>query len=160
MRSLIVGSAALLLASTAHAQKKNPLEGAWREIKVHIVSPDSAYELPPARALVVISGRYFSQTSVRAPLGVQQAGAPMPPRTPEEKAARFDQLTANAGTIEWTDTTMTLHLEMARMPTAEGTTSTRTYVLRHDTLWTTLVRPYARDSSKTVTTHATYVRAK
>ena len=162
MRSFIVCTAALVLASTAQAQKKNPLDGAWREIKFHVVSPDSAYEMPVAAGMVVVSGKYFSQTWVRQAPGVQQASAEAsrPLTTPEEKAARFDRLTSNAGTVDVTDSTLTFHLQTARMPSAEGTTTTRTYKLRHDTLWTTLVRPYSKDSSKTVTTHATYVRMK
>ena len=81
------------------------------------------------------------------PRGVQQASAPS---SAEEKAARYDLLTANAGTNEIGDTLITVHLLYAKNPAAVGMTLHGTYKVRGDSMWYTIVRPWAKDSTKTV----------
>ncbi|HMC54386.1 MAG TPA: lipocalin-like domain-containing protein [Gemmatimonadaceae bacterium] len=166
MRPLTTATTTALLvalaATSAHAQKKTPLDGAWHQIASHVVAPDTTYNPAAALGLLIVSGTHYSQIYLR-PVdgGVTQAAAePRTPSTAEEKAARYDALTANTGTFEVVDSVATLHLDFAKTPSAQGTTQKRTFRIRHDTLWLTGSRPWAKDSTKSVKTLLTFVREK
>jgi len=108
--------------------------------------------------LSVISGSYFSNTFVRPQAGgVQQASRVT---TDEEKVARFNVLIANAGKFEVHDSTMVFHYLHAKSTQVAGTSVTRTFRMRRDTLWITAVTPWAKDSTKRVRNTVTLVRER
>jgi hypothetical protein len=149
----------LFVAPLASAQKGgSKLDGAWAIVRERVVAPDTTYEQPGPPGLRVVAGRYFSQTFVNTPRqGVQQAAAPS---TAEEKAARYDLLTANAGTHEIHDTLITVHFRHAKNPAAVGMTLRGSYRIRGDTMWYTTVRPWDKDPTKTVRRTQVLVRQR
>jgi hypothetical protein len=154
--------AALILstsaASIAAQQRVSRLDGAWRHVRTQIVAPDSAYERPPLQGMGVISGRRFSQTwVVPGRSGVQQASQPT---TAGEKAARYDVLIANAGTLDIRDSVITFRYEQAKNPRIVGTNAIRRYRLRGDTLWLMGESPSQKDSTKLVRFTDTFVRMR
>jgi hypothetical protein len=154
--------AALLLstsaASLAAQQRSTPLEGAWRHVRTEVVTPDSTYQRPASAGMIIYSGRHYSQLWVNPGRpGVQQASRPA---TAEEKAARYDVLMANAGTVEVQDTLITFRVEHAKNPRVAGTTRVGTYRLKGDTVWYVFLDPWVKDSTKTVRTTVTNVRAR
>ena len=78
-------------------------------VESRAVRPDSTVMRPPAQGVSIIPHGHFSQIWFpAAPYAVKQASAPS---TAEEKAARYDRLTANAGTFVVHDSTSILHYE-------------------------------------------------
>lgn len=146
------------IGTTTTAQDRATLDGAWIPVGTRMESPDSTYWTAPMTGFSVISGRHFMQLYVReARAGVQQASRPS---TAEEKAARYDLLVANGGTLEMRGDTLLFRYEQAKLPTLVGTTAVRRYRLRNDTLWLTWTQPWQRDSSRTVRGTATFVRKR
>lgn len=147
--------------AVAHAQKRGPnLDGAWEHVRSHVERPDSARDFAHMEGMAVFHGGYFSQIFVNpAAPGVQQQGFSQP-ATAEEKVARFDVLTANAGTYETHDSTLTFRYTHAKNPRVEGVSTTATFRLRGDTLWVMRTMPWAKDSTKTVHTTAVFVRMR
>ena len=140
-------------------QKVSAFNGVWHHFGARVVSPDSTYMRPPnTQAVSILLDGHFSNFSIAAaPTGVQQASRPT---TVEEKAARYDVLTANAGTFEVHDSTVTARYEYAKNPAAVGTTASQYYRLVGDTLWNTSVTPWAADTTKRVRTTTKWVRQK
>ena len=163
MRPLARCSVAVLLLSTSGAslaaqRVATPLDGAWRHVRTEVVTPDSSHQRPALQGLIVYSGRHYSQVWVNPrPSGVQQASQPT---TAEEKAARYDVLSANAGTFELQDTLITIRVEQAKNPRVAGTTRVGTYRIKGDTAWFVFLDPWAKDSTKTVRTTIINVRAR
>lgn len=163
MRQLTRFSVAALLLSISAAslpaqQRPSPIDGAWRHLRTEVVTPESTYQRPALQGMIILSGRHYSQIFVRpSPSGVQQASQPT---TAEEKAARYDVLTANAGTFEVRDTVVTYRVEHAKTPRVVGTTRVASYRLKGDTLWSVFLDPWAKDSTKTVRTTITNVRIR
>ena len=154
------GITALLLSTSAGSlasqQRSSPLDGAWRHLRTEFVTPDSTYHRPAMPGLIIYAGRHYSQFWVQpARSGVQQASQPT---TAEEKAARYDVLSANAGTVELRDSTITFRVEHAKNPRVAGTTLVGTYHLKGDTLRYVFVDPWQKDSTKTVRRTVTNVR--
>ena len=146
----------LSAASLGAQQRARRLDGGWRLVRDQVTTPDSTFVPALSNGRLVISGRYYSQIFLRpAAPGVQQASAPS---AIEEKAARYDLVTANAGTLDVGDGQLTFHIEQAKVPQIMGTASVRPYRLKGDTLWITATRPSMSDSTKTVRTVSTYVR--
>ena len=102
---------------------------------------------------IVYNGR-FSQ--IFYPATGQPTGRPA---TAEEKAARYDAVTTNAGHVDITDdSTWIVHFDFAKGPATIGTSVTAHYRIAGDTVWETTTAPWSRDSTKTVRTTAKYVR--
>jgi hypothetical protein len=163
MRPLARFSVAVLLlsisaASLAAQQRASPLDGAWRHVRTDVVTPDSTYQRPALQGMIILTGRHYSQFWVSpGQSAVQQAAQP---NTAEEKAARYDVVTANAGTFEVRDTLVTYRIEHAKNPRIVGTTRVASYRLKGDTLWSVFVAPWEKDRTKTVRTTITNVRAR
>jgi hypothetical protein len=148
----------LSAASLGAQQRAGRLDGGWRLVHEQVATPDSTFVPTLSNGRLVISGRHYSQIALRpAATGVQQASVPS---AIEEKAARYDLVTANAGTIEVRDGQLTFHIEQAKVPQIMGTTSVRPYRLKGDSLWITATRPSMKDSTKTVRTVSTFVRER
>jgi hypothetical protein len=157
-----VSIAALLIsvsAASLTAQRQSAkLDGAWQTVRVEVVSPDSTYLPPLRRGLLVISGQYYSQVwGAPEQSGVQQASQPT---TVEQKAARYDAVIANAGTLQVQDTLVTFTPTQAKSPRVIGTNAVRRYTLRGDTLRLVFSQPWAKDSTKSVRTTMTLVRQR
>jgi hypothetical protein len=164
MRQLTRCSVAAMLLSVSGAllpaqqRASSPIDGAWRHLRTEVVTPDSTYQRPALQGMIILAGRHYSQLFVRpSPSGVQQASQPT---TTEEKAARYDVLTANAGTFEVRDTLITYRVEHAKNPRFVGTTRVARYRLKGDTLWSVFLDPWVKDSTKTVRTTITNVRVR
>jgi len=151
---LLVTAAAPVLAQARASQ----FDGAWRQVRNEVVSPDSTYRLPLLSGMTVVSGRHFSQIYLNAPpAGVQQASRPT---SDDEKARRYELLTANAGTFEVRDTLIVYHFLHAKSPSVVGTSVTRRFRVRGDTLWLVTLQPFSKDSTKTVRSTGTFVRER
>jgi hypothetical protein len=139
-------------------QKVSAFNGVWHRVEVRVVSPDSTYMRPPSTAVSILLDGHFSNFAIGSgPPGVQQAARPT---TVEEKAARYDVLTANAGTFEVHDSTIAGRYEYAKNPATVGTTFSQYFRLVGDTLWNTTVTPWATDTTKRVRTTIKWVRQK
>jgi hypothetical protein len=145
-------------APLAAQQRSSGLDGAWRHVRTFVVTPDSSFARPTLQGLLVIQGRHFSQTWViEGNSGVQQASQP---NTAEQKAARYDVLIANAGTMEVRDTLVTLRYEQAKNPNVVGRTRVGRFRVTGDTLRAVYDDPWDKDRAKTVRTTITYVRVR
>jgi hypothetical protein len=159
VKSLLCVVVLSLVAVRLSAQQvRSRFDGAWKVVRVDVVSPDSTYQEEPNPGLAVISGRHFSLILVMPNSdGVQQASQPS---TIEQKAARYDQLIVRAGTLEVKDTLFIQHVEHAKNPTQVGTTDTRRFRLRGDTLWLVSTEPWSKDPKKSVRTTVVGVRQR
>src|SRR5436305_3915981 len=111
--ALIVGSLTKLVGAQA-----SRLEGAWKSLGGHVVAPDTSYDIPAFTGMAVIHGAYISQAWVtQSPNGVRQAGEL---KDADTKAARYDAVIANAGTIELRGKTDVMHVVQARDPEGAG----------------------------------------
>jgi hypothetical protein len=148
-----------VFASVLHAQSSaSALNGAWQRVSIRTVRPDSTLTPTPAPGICVIIDGHYSQIYIGAPpAGVQQASRPT---TAEEKAARYDILTANAGSFTVHDSTVSGQYDFAKSPTVMGTKADFYFRRKGDTLWTWTVTPFAADSTKRVRSTTTWVRAK
>jgi hypothetical protein len=161
MRAAASFSVALLLSlATFQAgaqQRASRFDGAWRQVRVEVVSPDSSYVTPPWDGVGVISGRHFSEIWLTSPAGVRH---PSVPTTAEQKAARYDALISQAGTFVANDSLLAFTYTHAKIPRRVGTTVSRRYRLRGDTLRLFISAPWQKDSTKTVRTTMTFVRQR
>jgi hypothetical protein len=165
MRSTVTSALCLSVFLTAapfvYAQRAaSTFNGIWREMEIRVERPDTAYTRPGWNGVSIILNGHFSQIWLPpGQPGVQQQGAAL--TTAEQKAARYDSITANAGVLEVKDdSTFAGHYEQAKNPAAIGRTFTVHYRLRGDTLWQIGTAPWSKDSSKTVRTTHKYVRMK
>ena len=96
----------LLTSGLLAQQPVSAFNGVWHQAEVRVVRPDSTYMRPPnpQAVTILLDGHFSNFTIASGPTGVQQASRPT---TVEEKAARYDVLTANAGTFEVHDSTVT-----------------------------------------------------
>ena len=164
MRALAATTLSLVMLSASPvvlaAQKEvTAFDGVWREVGRSIVRPDSAVTRPPRQGMGVILHGHFSQ--IWFPAAPYAVTGPSP-STPEAKAARFDEMIANAGTIERVhDSTYVLRYEYAKNPATAGTLSDPGYMrVAGDTLWLITTSPWSKDSSKVVRTTTKSVRVK
>jgi len=152
--TFVVSQSLTPLAGRAQASR---FEGAWKHIGGEVVTPDSSYEVRPINGLVVIHGRYFSQTWAPTPrIGVPQAGGPMDAAS---KAARYDVITTNAGTIEVSSKTFVSHFLEAKNPALVGQSVTYEYRFHGDTLFTSRSDPIGGDRAKVRHSNLIFVRA-
>jgi len=152
----------MLSASTLALSAQQGLsrfDGVWHQVEIRVVRPDSTVMRPPAQGMSIILNGHFIQLWVApVPPGVQQASRPT---TAEEKAARYDLLTANAGTFEVHDSTAISHFEHAKSPAVANTTGNPfVYRLVGDSLWNTVTSRWAKDTSKVVRTTTKFVRQR
>ena len=163
MRALAATTVSLVMLSASPvvltAQKSvSKFDGVWREVDFHVVRPDSTVTRPPRQGMRIILHGHFSQ--------IWFPGAPYAVRgssfsTPEEKAARYDRMVANAGTIEMHDSTFILHYEYAKDPGTAGTTADPFFVrVAGDTMWAMQTSRWAKDTTKFVHTTNRFVREK
>jgi hypothetical protein len=148
------------LARILSAQKpdKSALNGVWHQAEVRVEIPDSNYNRAPSAGMTIIYNGRFTQVYVAAPArGVQQASRVT---TAEEKATRYDDITANGGTFDMTDTTFVLHYQVAKNPAQLTSQPTIRYRLRADSLWQTTMARWPMDTTKSVRTTYKWVREK
>lgn len=108
---------------------------------------------------MILNGHFSQIWLPPAAPGVQQQAKAL--TTAEEKAARYDQLTANAGVFQVRDdSTFTGRYEHAKSPAAVGRTFTVRYRYAGDTLWQITTSRWAKDTTKMVRTTHKYVREK
>lgn len=151
-----------LLAVAASADAQQPpskYDGVWRNVSREIVSPDSASRPAPFQGMAIFHGNHFIQIWLApTPGGVQQASRLT---TADQKAARYDLLTANGGTFEVRDDTLTIaHYDIAKSPATMGTSATFRVRLVADTLWTFGTSRWPRDTTKLVHSTTKYVRVR
>jgi outer membrane lipoprotein-sorting protein len=157
--SLVMMSASTLALSAQQGLSR--FDGVWHQLEIRVVRPDSTVMRPPSQGVSIISNGHFVQVYVAlAQQGVQQSSRPTNPTTAEEKAARYDLLTANEGTFEVHDSTIVIHYGQGKSPATVGSTTTVPYRFRGDTLWQTVSSRWAKDTSKVVRTTFKFVRQK
>jgi hypothetical protein len=158
VKSLLCVVVLSLVTVPLSAQGRSRFDGAWKAVRIEVVSPDSTYGQEPFPGLAIVSGGHYSQIWVMPNSdGVQQASQPS---TVEQKAARYDQLIVNAGTLEVKDTLLIYHREYAKNPKQVGTTDTRRFRLLGDTLWLVSTEPWSKDPKKSVRTTVVGVRQR
>ena len=149
----------LLTSESIAQQPVSAFNGVWHQLEVRVVRPDSTYMRPAnTQAVTILLDGHFSSLAISSgPTGVQQASRPT---TVEEKAARYDVLTANVGTFTVRDSTVTGRYDLAKNPAVVGTTFSQYSRLVGDTLWNTSVTPWVTDTTKRVRTTIKWVRQK
>lgn len=157
---LVLACVAVLMAFThaASAQRRNvaSANGAWRQVEIRRRHPDSTVMVPPVSGIRIIYNGYFSQ--IFYPTSLAQPARPL---SADEKAARYDAVTTNAGHFEMTDdSTWAVHFDFAKVPATIGTTVIAHYRIAGDSLWETTTVPWTKDTTKTVRTTSKYVRMK
>jgi hypothetical protein len=148
------------LASLSAAQKpsKSVLNGVWHQAEGRVENPASSVNRAVSQGMTIIFDGHFTQVYVGPPArGVQQAARVS---TAEEKAARYDDLTANGGTFDMTDTTFVLHYQVSKNPAQMASQPSIRYRLRGDSLWQTTVTRWTKDTTKTVRTTYKWVRER
>lgn len=155
--SLVVTS--LLVQSISPATlcaQASKFEGAWKHVGGTVVTPDSSYEVRPLIGLVVIHGRYFSQTWGPALVGgVEQTSDP---QDAAAKAMRYDAISANAGIHEAREQSFTAQYLQSKNPALVGHAVTYTYRFHGDTLFTTRTDTIAGDANKMRRSSLVFVR--
>jgi hypothetical protein len=146
MRSatLALGVAVLLTPPGLEGQSAAlGLDGAWRVSEVVTAGPGARVLESPQPGLLLFTGRYYSYTLVTGeeprpalPGGVSNA---------EYLLTVWNPFTANAGTFEVSDSTMTRRPIVAKNPDAmaAGAFNEYTFRLSADTLWATATRTEA-----------------
>lgn len=118
--------------------------GVW-QIK-EIVSKDGSGPATqkPLPSLVIFTPRHYSMVWA---LGTEsrRAFAERWNPTDAEKIERYNSFVVNSGTYEITDSTLTAHPIVARVPEFMGGTLVCEYRVEEDTLWLTMVDEYSYD---------------
>jgi len=161
-RAQVIGCiVALLVVQPLSAQRRTlaSFNGVWRHAGSRVERPDSVLNRPPMTGVSIIYNGHFSQVYISAPpSGAQQASRV---GTAEEKAARYDLVSANAGSFKLIDdSTLIANYEVAKSPATMGTSLTAHYRLVGDSLWQTTTSRWSRDTTKTVRTTNKYIRQK
>ncbi len=155
-RAVIAATLVVISSTQSLGAQDAKLDGAWKSVGGHVVTPDTSFDIPAFTGMAVIHGRYISQTwVVQRPNGVQQAGEP---RDAAAKAARYDAAIANAGTIDVNEKTFVMHFLGAKEPALVGQSMTREYDLRGDTLSVIETTPWAKDKTRRVRTTLIFFR--
>ena len=146
---IVVAAAVLFVTSVSLVgQGKPSIQGVWRPVEVTITNPTpnpqglgkgTHTNLQPA--LLIFTGKHYSQV-------LDTAGKPRPtgafkvPTKPtaEEMQAQWGPFAANAGTYEFSGTTLTLRQIVAKNPANQAKGFIR-YTVKHDgsNLWMTQV---------------------
>ncbi len=110
------------------------VEGAWRLVALTSISVNSdTTAVPLQESLVLFANGYYSMAYAT---GTQRSPFYATRFTPtdEESLARMKTMTVNTGTFEFTDSTMTLRPQVARVPEFVGGFAEHRYALHGDTL--------------------------
>jgi hypothetical protein len=146
----------LIFVRVRAQQQASTLDGAWRHVGNTVTAPDTTFHQPGLAGLMVVDGLSYSLIYAPEPkAGVEQAGAPS---GTDAKAARYDALIANAGTLTLDGNTLTQHIEEAIDPNDVGHSGVYTYRIHGDILVATGTQPWKKDSTKTVRTDLVFVR--
>ena len=148
------------LAVSANAQQPmGKYDGVWHNVSREIVSPDSTSRPAPLQGMAIFRGNHFVQVWLSPALpGVQQASRVT---TAQEKAARYDLLSANGGTFEVRDDTLIIaHYDVAKNPASMGANATLRSRLVADTLWTFSTSRWPSDTTKFVHSTTKFVRKR
>ena len=137
---------AMAACQTSAPDTRGPLEGVWRIVEESRIRSDGETKnSEPQPNLYIFTDHHYSAVLV---LGNEPrsffAEAFRP--TDAEKIAAFDSIVVNSGTYELTDSTMTTHPIVSRMPNfMGGGSASYEYAVENDTLWLTLVDEYSRE---------------
>ena len=135
------------------------LTGAWQLVNYAYSRQDTSFEITdPQASLIIISKLYYSSMHVRGDAPRTLFGSRTAP-TDDEKLAAYNTVTANSGTFEVADSTITFRPVVAKNPNfMSGGSNSRVYKLNGDSLRLTYRGPGRQDSTQTVVSHATYTR--
>jgi hypothetical protein len=140
--SLLLGMAA---CQPPAADAKNPLEGVWRIVEeTRIRSNGETKNSKPQPSLYIFTDHHYSAVLVLSNEPRSLFAEAFRP-TDAEKVAAYDSIVVNTGTYELTDSTMTTHPIVARIPNFMGGSASYEYEVENDTLWLKLVDEYSRE---------------
>ena len=125
--ALIVGASSPVLGQT--------LEGAWKPVEVAVDSgPDRGRHTTDVQpGLLIFTKRHYSMTFVQ---GFKARPVPSDSASDEQLGLSFLPFTANAGTYQRTDSTITFSPTVAKHPAVmAGRPFTSVARVRGDTLW-------------------------
>jgi hypothetical protein len=128
--TILAGATDLLVGQT--------LEGVWKPVQVAIDSGADAgrHTTDVQPGLLIFTRRHYSMTFVP---GFTPRAVPSDSASDEQLGLSFLRFTANAGTYQRTDSTITFSPSVAKHPAVmAGTPFTRGLRLRADTLWITI----------------------
>jgi hypothetical protein len=137
---------------------QSPLDGVWRHLTTDFTSPDTSYHRSAARGLLVIHGSYYSRIFAFEPK--TGPGRAHDPADAQAKAARYDALIANAGTLTVDAEVLTQHVEEGIHVDDAGDSTPWHYRLHGDTLFTTGTVPSPKDSTKVGRLSVNFVRVR
>ncbi len=142
---VIVGS--ILLAFGLEGCGPSPNEqlvGAWLITETTVTTPDStSTNSSPQPGLYIFTDRHFSNMLIQ---GSERRALLSDTRSAEERLAAYDVFIADAGSYEFTDSLLTMHNIIAKVPnvmTGTGPGITYRYHLYSDTLELTFERGWA-----------------
>ncbi len=111
---------------------RNTLLGVWRITEVSVNSPDTTWTSKnPQPGLYIFSDRHYSTILVR---GTEDRMPFTDDTTDEEVLAAFQIFIANAGTYEVTNTELTIHPFVAKLPNSMNGGFTYWYTVHGDSL--------------------------
>ena len=118
--------------SDMEAELRNALFGTWGITEVSETSPDTTWTIKnPQPGLCIFSDRHFSTLLV---LGTEDRMPFTDETTDEEVLAAYQRFIAFAGTYEVTNTELTTHNFVAKLPNAMNGVSTYRYTVHGDSL--------------------------
>ena len=118
--------------SDTETEFKNALLGAWRITEVSVTSSDTTWTSKnPQPGLYIFSDRHFSTLLVR---GTEDRMPFTDETTDEEVLAAYRIFIANAGTYEVTNTELTTHTFVAKLPNSMNGGFTYRYTVHGDSL--------------------------
>ena len=126
-----------LLAAATDPLVSQTIEGVWKPVRVVIDSGANAgrHTTDVQPGLLVLTKRHYSMMFVQ---GFKPRAVPSDSATDQELGLSFLPFTANAGTYQRTDSTITFTASVAKHPAVmAGSSFTRQVRLKGDTLWFT-----------------------
>ena len=142
LAGLVAGAVA---CSPRSAAPRDPLQGAWRVVSMHLVAPDGgSTELPVRESLCLFANGYYS---INYTFG---AGASVPYQerwhpSDTEKVARFSSMIVNAGSYRLSGSRLDARPLFALAPEYVGGQGIFSHALRADTLELTWEQSIASD---------------
>jgi len=118
--------------SDMEAELRSTLLGAWRITEVSVTSPDTTWTSKnPQPGLYIFSDRHFSNLLVS---GTEERTPFNDDTTDEEVLVAYQRFIADAGTYEVTDTELTTHNIVAKVPNYMNGGFTYRYSVHGDSL--------------------------
>ncbi|NIM49123.1 MAG: hypothetical protein GTO22_07660 [Gemmatimonadales bacterium] len=122
------------------------LEGAWQITSIREEGPaDTSSNLDPQPSVIIFTPSHYSMVWIPGSTATQAFAERWNP-TDDEKIARYGEIVVNAGWYELTDSTLTTHPLVARVPEFMGGSLLYRYQLVGDTLILTTLDEYSYDS--------------